>query len=214
LIRFEEISIAYGERTILDCVSLALSSGEMGVLSGESGTGKSTLLRIAVGLETPAAGRVCLGGDELKPQHLSEIRGKIAWVPQHVTSLPGETAREFVGAPFEFRRNRHLRQGTEELRAILARLRLDDRILEQAMEELSGGERQRLALARVLLLRRPILLLDEVTSAIDAENRRRIIDALREQEGVTILAVSHDALFSETAERRFRLEGGVVVEER
>ena len=134
-------------------------------------------------------------------------------MPQHVTSLPGEIAREFVDAPFEFRRNRHLRPGTARVTEALARLHLDERILGQAMEELSGGERQRLALARVLLLDRPILLLDEATSAIDADNRRRVLDGLCGLDGATILAVTHDALFLEAADRRFHLDGGSIVEE-
>jgi putative ABC transport system ATP-binding protein len=213
LIQFEDITIRYGDRTVLDRASLTVHAGELGVLYGESGAGKSTLVRIAVGLEAPAAGRVFLGGDEMTPENLSAIRGKLAWVPQHVTSLPGETAQEFVDAPFEFKRNRHLRPNAAGVTEALARLRLDERVLGQAMEDLSGGERQRLALARVLLLKRPILLLDEVTSAIDAQNRQRVLDALRSQDGVTILAVTHDALFVDAADRRFRLEAGAVAAE-
>lgn len=213
MIRFEDITIRYGDRTVLDRASLAIGAGELGVLYGESGSGKSTLVRIAVGLEAPAAGRVLLGGDALSPENLPAIRGRIAWVPQSVTSLPGETAQEFVDAPFEFKRNRHLRPGGDRVAEALEKLRLDARVLPQPMEELSGGERQRLALARVLLLQRPILLLDEVTSAIDAENRQRVLDALRGQQGVTILAVTHDPRFIDAADRCFRLEAGAIMAE-
>jgi putative ABC transport system ATP-binding protein len=213
MIRFEDITIRYGDRTVLDRASLAIGAGELGVLFGESGAGKSTLVRIAVGLEASAAGRVFLGGDEMTPENLPAIRGKVAWVPQHVTSLPGETAQEFVDAPFEFRRNRHLRPDTAAVHASLSRLHLEPRVLGQAMENLSGGERQRLALARVLLLQRPILLLDEISSAMDGENRQRALEALRGQEGVTILAVTHDPRFVEAADHRFRLDAGVIVAE-
>ncbi len=213
MIQFEDITIRYGDRTVLDRASLTVQAGELGVLYGESGAGKSTLVRVAVGLEAPAGGRVLLGGDAMTPENLHAIRGKLAWVPQHVTSLPGETAREFVDAPFEFKRNRHLRPDTGAVTEALGRLRLDPRVLDQPMEDLSGGERQRLALARVLMLKRPILLLDEVTSAIDAENRQRVLDALRGQEGVTILAVTHDALFVDAADRRFRLDSGAITAE-
>ncbi|MFH1532040.1 MAG: ATP-binding cassette domain-containing protein [Pseudomonadota bacterium] len=213
MIRFEDITIRFDGRTVLHRASLALAPGEFGVLSGESGSGKSTLLRIAVGIEAPAEGRVFLGGDLMAPENLPAIRGKVAWVPQHVTSLPGETAREFIDAPFEFKRNRPLRPDRQEVIEALERLHLDARILGQAMEDLSGGERQRLALARVLLLRRPLLLLDEVTSAVDADNRSRILDALRGLDGVTCLAVTHDPRFTEAADRRFRLDRGAVVEE-
>ena len=213
MIRFEDITIRYDGRTVLDRASLSIGSGEFGVLHGESGSGKSTLLRVAVGLEAPESGRVFLGGAELTPENLPAIRGMLAWVPQHVTSLPGESAREFLNAPFEFRLNRSLRPDAAVVGRTLEELHLGERLLGQAMEDLSGGERQRLAIARVLLLGRRILLLDEVTSAIDAENRRRIVDVLQGQEGVTIMAVTHDALFVEAAERRFLLERCDVVEE-
>ena len=213
MIRFEDITIRYDGRTVLDRASLSIGSGEFGVLHGESGSGKSTLLRVAVGLEAPESGRVFLGGAELTPENLPAIRGMLTWVPQHVTSLPGESAREFLNAPFEFRLNRSLRPDAAVVGRTLEELHLGERLLGQAMEDLSGGERQRLAIARVLLLGRRILLLDEVTSAIDAENRRRIVDVLQGQEGVTIMAVTHDALFVEAAERRFLLERCDVVEE-
>ena len=213
MLQFEDITITYGGRRVLDRACLSLAPGEFGVLWGESGAGKSTLLRVAVGLETPSAGRVVLDGDPLIPENLPAIRSKLAWMPQHVTSLPGETAREFVDAPFECRRNRPLRRDPLTVVAALERVHLEGRILEQAMADLSGGERQRLALIRVLLLDRPILLLDEVTSAVDADNRTRILAVLRGLRDVTILAVTHDDLFVDAADRRFRLEGGAVVGE-
>lgn len=208
MIQLHDVSVEFGDNVLLAELSLDVPRGRFVAIRGESGTGKSTLLRAIIGQVRPRSGLIRVGGRQLSSGHLAEIRRNIVYVPQQPAALPGETAREFLDAPFLFKVNRGARPSATKVTNLLLRLGLRGKLLEQEMASLSGGERQRLALARALLLERPVMLLDEPTSAIDAGNRGRVLEAISSLPETTVLAVSHDPAVVGAADESYELVDG------
>ena len=209
-IEARELTVELGGRAVLDRVSLAVAPGEKVVVRGESGSGKSTLLATLVGARRPARGEIRVFGDPLDRFHAPAIRRRTFYMPQEVRPTGEETGREFVDHLFGFAATRAARPSPERLREELAAFALDPRLLDARLATLSGGERQRLALVRGLLLERELMLLDEVTSAVDERGRDRIVERLLGLEGVALVAVSHDPELAARADRVVELtaQGG------
>jgi len=210
-----------GPQTVraLDGVDLALGRGEFLALVGASGSGKSTLLNLLAGLDTPTAGRIEVDGRDLASLSRREIAayraGHVGMIFQsfhliaHYTALENvELALCFGSTPRAERR----RTAT----ALLERLGLGDR-LDHRPADLSGGEQQRVAIARALVRDPDLLLADEPTGNLDAENASLIAELLREvnRQGRAVVITTHNAeLARACAERTVRLAFGRVVEER
>lgn len=210
MIRLENLSLTLGDKALISNVTLEIPAGAVAVISGESGSGKSTLLKVLIGQQSPAAGTVFIDGEPLTFETIASVRRKVVYVPQQPAALPGETGASFLEAPFLYRANRDQRPNEESIGQALAAMGLAPTLLDQEMTRLSGGERQRLALARALLLKRPLMLLDEPTSAIDEVNRARVLTALGNLPDTTILAVSHDSEVVRFADVALRLiDGGL-----
>ncbi|QKJ86474.1 iron ABC transporter ATP-binding protein FetA [Paramixta manurensis] len=177
--------------TLLAPISFELALGEQVMLSGPSGCGKSTLLKLIASLLTPSGGRIALHGRdsaEFKPE---AWRQQVSYCFQ-TPSLFGETVYANLAFPYVIRQQPVVR---EPLINWLARLGLPAAILDKPIASLSGGERQRVALLRNLQFMPAVLLLDEVTSALDDSNKqlvRELIRSLRQEHPLTVLWVSHD----------------------
>lgn len=188
LLRLEKASFGFGERVVLNRVSLDIQPGEFTGIMGPNGSGKSTLLRGMLGLIAARDGRV-------------ECRAvQLGYVPQRenldtVFPLSGTEVVE-MGAYNRLSRFGRVERADRTLaRESLERVGLGDRALEQ-YSALSGGQRQRVLIARALVARPRLLLLDEPTSGIDSEAQRLVMDLLHElsrEEGVAILFVTHNA---------------------
>jgi polar amino acid transport system ATP-binding protein len=194
-----DLSAAYGSKTVLSGVSLALERGEIASLIGPSGSGKSTLLRVLVGLLTPSAGQIRLDGKSVDIGHagtVRELRNRFAIVFQQYNLFQNMTVlRNVMIAPLKVKR--WPREDCErDARRLLAQVGLADK-LHAYPDQLSGGQQQRVALARALALRPEVLLLDEVTSALDPELVTEVLDAIRllAADGMTMLVVSHEMGF-------------------
>jgi ABC-type multidrug transport system ATPase subunit len=179
MIHLTELVLAVGDRQLLCGLSLDVPAGAFVTIQGESGSGKSSLVKVVIGQLQPSSGTVVVGGETLGAATLATIRRMMVYVPQQIAALPGETGRVFLEAPFQFKANRSLMPSPEAMTRQLAQVHLEPEILKQELVRLSGGERQRLALVRAMLLRRRIMLLDEPTSAIDSGNRGRVLEALK-----------------------------------
>jgi polar amino acid transport system ATP-binding protein len=193
------LSAAYGSKTVLSGVSLALERGEVASLIGPSGSGKSTLLRVLVGLLTPSAGQIQLDGKAIDVGDagtVRELRNRFAIVFQQYNLFQNMTAlRNVMIAPLKVKR--WPREDCErDARRLLAQVGLGDK-LDAYPDQLSGGQQQRVALARALALRPEVLLLDEVTSALDPELVTEVLDGIRglAADGMTMLVVSHEMGF-------------------
>ena len=143
-------------------------------------------------MHRPSHGRVFLNGQKVAPETIGMIRRKIAYVPQSLSFFEDEIVRDYMLLPFRLRANRDVYPSEIKVEQMLERFRLDRSLLDTLAREVSGGESQRLALARALLLERDVLLLDEVTAALDSENQRIVQDAIFADAKSTVLAVTHD----------------------
>ncbi len=190
-IRIENLSLTVAGKTLFDGFSLSLKPGEHCTLTGPSGCGKSTLLKCLLGFQTPNAGRMELLGAKLDAVSVWRLRRKTAWVAQE-PDLGEGTAREALRRPFEYKANKTLAPSRERLDELLDGFLLGPAILDQPVARLSGGEKQRIALIAALLLDRPILLIDEASSALDPDSRKAVADYLERRSDTTILSVSHN----------------------
>jgi ABC-type multidrug transport system fused ATPase/permease subunit len=202
---FQEVSVRYRERLVLDGFNLRVRSGEKVVLTGDSGSGKSTVLRCLLGFVAPAAGRVFLAGEELTAATVWRLRRRMAFVPQE-PDLGSGTVAEILQRPFSFKANVGLELRPEELASLADRFFLDEALLQAEIRSLSGGEKQRVAIISAILLNRPVMLLDEATSALDKEARRAVLEYFAGRDDLTILAVTHDSFFQEFAHRVVELK--------
>ena len=191
LIQVSHLTLRFGEKTPFRNFSLAVSQGERVVLTGESGTGKSTFLKCLLGFAIPDEGEITVDGIPLNDTTVWKLRTRFAYVPQE-PELGDGTVREWLERPFTYRANSHLKENLSRLPELMQKLSLLPSLLDAKVETLSGGEKQRVALIGALLLDREILLLDEPTSALDKKNSRAIISLLVSLDMGAIIGVSHD----------------------
>ncbi len=191
IIELDKLSLQVAERILLHKLNFNLSDGEKAVIYGRSGAGKSSLLRALTGFFPIAAGTIRVDNVQLNRENIRIIRSKITFLTQE--SIPGgATALESIMLPYTFKANAAKRPAPEKVAEILDLVGLPQNILSSEAATLSGGEKQRLAIARGLLLGKKIMLADEITSALDAAARDRVMDLLLSLP-ITLLAVSHDS---------------------
>jgi ABC-type transport system involved in cytochrome bd biosynthesis fused ATPase/permease subunit len=195
-ISIQGVRVSFEERTLLSDFDLELRNGEKVTLAGRSGSGKTTLLRALLGFYTPALGELSVAGLPVDAAHVATVRQRISWLPQQAE--PGaDTVREALCLPLEFKNN-HANEGhfTEQhMQQALQQVGLEALDLGSEASRLSGGEKQRLAIARALLLDRPIWLVDEPTSSLDAETKAMVMHCILNSPERTVLAISHDDEF-------------------
>ena len=205
---------AAGPVEILKGVDVAIRAGERVAIVGPSGSGKSSLIAVAAGLERPTAGQVLLFGEDLA--RLDEDgrarlrRGRVSLVFQSFHLLPNMTAEENVSAPLEIAGRAN---AAATAKAWLDRVGLAAR-LRHYPHQLSGGEQQRVALARALAIRPSLLFADEPTGNLDAENAALVADmmfALVAEANAALVLVTHDPALAARADRRVTMGGGRVV---
>ena len=216
-LEISHLDVRYGTTRVLSGIDLQVARGELVGLVGPSGSGKSTLLRALVGLVAPSAGQVILEGkvvDYANKDSLRTLRNHAAIVFQQYNLFQNMTVLDNITVtPVKVRR-RPRAEAESQARALLARVGLSDK--EKAYpDQLSGGQQQRVAIARALALKPALILLDEVTAALDPELVRDVLDVIRDLagEGITMLLVSHEMGFiREAAHRVVMMDGGRVVE--
>lgn len=197
IIEVSGISFSYGDKAVLENVSLAVHQGDYLGLIGPNGAGKTTLLKIMLGLLRPAAGEVRFFG---RKQDSFREHGRLAYVPQKAVALEDNfpaTVREIVSQGRQGRHNLGRRLKPADWQAV-------DEALEQAgladqrndlISSLSGGQQQRAMIARALSSRPDVIFLDEPTSNIDhasQEELYRLLGRLNREQGLTLVLVSHD----------------------
>jgi polar amino acid transport system ATP-binding protein len=211
------LKATYGGAPVLDGISLAIGSGEVLGLIGPSGSGKSTILRVLVGLLKPASGSVHVDGELIdydRSSDVQKVRDRIAIVFQQYNLFQNMTVLDNVTiAPIKIKK-RPRAEVDAEARLLLAKVGLGDK-LDVYPDNLSGGQQQRVAIARALALKPEILLLDEVTAALDPELVSEVLDTIRilAAEGMTMVIVSHEMAFiREVASTVAFMAAGRVVE--
>jgi polar amino acid transport system ATP-binding protein len=217
-LEIKDLAAAYGTLSVLKGVNLQLAKGEVVALIGPSGSGKSTILRVLMGLTHPTSGSVLIDGSAIDYGRTASVRtarDRMAIVFQQYNLFQNmDVLRNVTIAPVKIKR-RPRRDVEAEAERLLAKVGLSDKH-HAYPDELSGGQQQRVAIARALALKPEILLLDEVTSALDPELVNEVLDTIRglAREGMTMLIVSHEMAFvREVASRVVMMDKGVVVEE-
>jgi polar amino acid transport system ATP-binding protein len=217
MIEITDLRKSFGPLSVLRGVTLMVGKGEAVVLIGASGSGKSTLLQCITGLEPIDGGRICVDGIDVHARgtDLNRLRRRIGMVFQQFNVFPHMTALENVALAPRVVLGLLRSTADERARAQLARVGLADK-LDARPARLSGGQQQRLAIARALAMEPDYMLFDEITSALDPELVKEVLDTLRmlRRDGMTMVCVTHEMSFArEIADRIVFMDDGRICEE-
>jgi polar amino acid transport system ATP-binding protein len=225
MIKLEGIHKRFGALEVLKGVDLHVAKGEVVCILGPSGSGKSTFLRCVNLLEPPEQGEIFIEGNDIckgpgsgsgeQSWKLDFVRQRVGIVFQQFNLFPHKTALQNVTLAQEKVLGRSSAEARAKATELLERVGLGDK-LEQYPERLSGGQQQRVAIARALAMDPHVMLFDEVTSALDPELVKEVLDTMRElaEEGMTMIVVTHEIGFArEVADRVIFMDQGVIVEE-
>jgi ATP-binding cassette, subfamily C, bacterial len=205
---FEQISFAFGAKRVLDEVSLTIPANRLTVLMGPSGVGKTTIADLLLGLYQPQGGRILVDGVPFEEIDLEAWRGMVGYVPQELVLLHDSVlANLTLGDPALGEAEALEALETAGAAAFVASLKdgLATTVGERGMQ-LSGGQRQRIALARALLFKPKLLILDEVTSALDPATEAAICENVQALDGkLTILAITHRPAWLEVADQVYEV---------
>ena len=217
VLRLEGVRKAFGDTTVLDGIDLDVARDEVVALIGASGSGKSTLLRTVNLLETVDDGRITLDGTDVTDPRVrvDAVRARIGVVFQHFNLFPHMTVLENVSLASRHVLRQPRREAEQRALELLERVGLGDKARAYP-DRLSGGQQQRVAIARALAPRPAVLLLDEVTSALDPELVGEVLDLVRtlKEVGTTILMATHEMAFArDVADRVVFLDAGRIAEQ-
>ena len=193
----ERITLAYGDRVVVEGLDLAIAPGKITVIVGANGCGKSTLLRALARLIPPREGRVMLDGTSLQQQPSKEIARTLGLLPQRPVAPEGIAVADLVGRgrhPHQRMLARWSPRDYEAVADALAATGISD-LADRSVDELSGGQQQRVWIAMALAQETDILLLDEPTTFLDVAHQIEVLDLLTDlnhDRGTTIVMVLHD----------------------
>ncbi|WP_437583980.1 ectoine/hydroxyectoine ABC transporter ATP-binding protein EhuA [Paramicrobacterium sp. CJ85] len=227
-IRFDNVEKRFGDNVVLQDLNFSVAKGDRVTLIGPSGSGKTTILRLVMTLEEANGGYIYIDGEpltheerggkrvELKEKHKNEVRKRIGMVFQQFNLFPNMTVMEnLIEAPVHVL-GMSKRDAIEKAKGLLEKVGLSDKADAHPLE-LSGGQQQRVAVARALAMDPEILLLDEVTSALDPEIVGEVLNILRDvakETDITMLIVTHEMQFArDVSNRVLMFDGGRIVEE-
>lgn len=190
-ISFQDVSMKRGEQQVLKRISGQIPKGKITTLVGPSGAGKSTLLKLCNGLLSPDEGTITILGKRLQEWDPVELRTRVSMALQSAPMISG-TVEENLTLPYAL-------QGAEvdvdKMKRIIKEVGLDSDYLQRDSRDLSGGQRQKVSIARTLLMEPDILLLDEITSALDRASRQEVealIQHIHKTFGTTIIWITHN----------------------
>ena len=215
-IEFGDVVRSYGEGSAqinaLDGASFEVEKGELAVILGQSGAGKTTALNILGGMDRATSGRVVVGGCDISDASEAELvdfrRGDVGFVFQFYNLVPNLTALENVELAAQ------ICPDSLDAEETLGKVGLADR-LENFPAQLSGGEQQRVSIARALAKNPKLLLCDEPTGALDYQTGKQILQLLQDtcrRDGITVVIVTHNAALADMADRLIRFKSGRVTQ--
>jgi polar amino acid transport system ATP-binding protein len=217
MLALEGLHKRFGDLHVLRGIDMQVERGQVVCVIGPSGSGKSTLLRCINLLEPPDEGRILLEGRTITggEREIDFVRQRVGIVFQQFNLFPHKTARENVSLAQEKVLDRPQREARTKAEELLVRVGLGDKLGEYP-DRLSGGQQQRVAIARALAMDPHVMLFDEVTSALDPELIKEVLDVMRElaDEGMTMIVVTHEMGFArDVGDRIVFIDGGVIVEQ-
>jgi polar amino acid transport system ATP-binding protein len=224
LLQLKNIHKRFGDLEVLKGVDLDIERGEVICVLGPSGSGKSTLLRCINLLAPPEKGEIVLEGRDIckgsagsteDEWDLDFVRQRVGIVFQQFNLFPHKTALQNVTLAQETVLGRSSEEAKAKAKPLLERVGLAEKLNEYP-DRLSGGQQQRVAIARALAMDPHVMLFDEVTSALDPELVKEVLDVMRElaSEGMTMFVVTHEMGFArEAGDKVIFMDGGVIVEQ-
>ncbi|MBN8870434.1 MAG: amino acid ABC transporter ATP-binding protein [Solirubrobacterales bacterium] len=219
MLRVHNLKKSYDKLEVLRDIDLDIKKGEVICVLGPSGSGKSTMLRCLNLLELPTGGTIELKGDVVfegdKPKNLDDLRRETGMVFQSFNLFPNMTAKGNVSIAQIRVRGRKKDDADQRSIDELTKVGLAEKV-DEYPDRLSGGQQQRVAIARALAMDPEIMLFDEVTSALDPELVKGVLDVMRElaDSGMTMICVTHEIGFArEVADRVIFMDGGYIVEQ-
>ncbi|MCP3474853.1 amino acid ABC transporter ATP-binding protein [Bradyrhizobium sp. CCGUVB1N3] len=210
------IRVSYGSNEVLKGVDLSVRQGEVVVIIGASGSGKSSLLRTVNMLQPVAGGEIVLEGENLLSgkQDVNKVRQRVGMVFQHYNLFPHLTVLKNLTLVPRRVLKEPIAESEARARDLLAKVGLADKAGSYP-DQLSGGQQQRVAIARALMMRPHVMLFDEVTSALDPQLVREVLNVMKDlaRSGMTMLVVTHEMNFArEVGDTLVFMADGVVVE--
>lgn len=176
--------------------SFEIEKGDKIIVSGKSGIGKTTLLRLLLGFEKPDSGEIFFENLLLDDVSVWELRRKVAYVSQDLNIGHGNL-KSFFDETLSLKANGHCKAGIDtEIKQYFDYFELSENLLKKDIEELSGGEKQRSAIINALLMKRQIFFLDEITSALDLSLKSKVLDYFFLNPEYTVISILHDNYLS------------------
>ncbi|APR08106.1 putative ABC transporter ATP-binding protein YbbL [Lentilactobacillus parabuchneri] len=202
----QDVGLTVSKRTLLAHISFTVAPGEFVTITGPSGSGKSTLLLLLATLLTPTQGQILFSGRPQETYDKTAYRRLVSYCYQQ-PSLFGETVADNLAFPFQIRQEQ---VDHDRMVNALAEVNLPDDMLDKPITELSGGEKQRVALIRNLIFTPKVLLLDEITTGLDADSKDTVHQVINNfmKQGVTIITVTHDESELAAADRLITIAAG------
>ncbi len=220
VVAIEDLHKSFGSQKVLDGISLTVKRGETLAVLGRSGTGKSVLLRLIIGLEKPDSGSVRIHGQDISGlalDQLGEVRKKVGFLFQHAALYDSLTVEQNVAFPLEHHKKEMSKsEKGDRVKLLLAEVGMENDLAKMP-SDISGGMQKRVGLARALVLEPDILLLDEPTAGLDPISSAEINDLvlrLQQEHDMASVVVTHDLHSAKTIADRLALlnEGNVVIE--
>lgn len=206
MIKLKDVTVKIDNKYILKDFNLTIEEGDKVLISGKSGIGKSTLLKLILGFTPPDKGCITFDNEELNRKNIWDIRKRISYVSQDLDIGQGEV-KTLIEEIFCLKTNFKYSYSDNELIKLLQFFELSEEILFKNYEELSGGEKQRIAIIVSILLKRKVFLLDEITSALDGSLKQKVLDYFLDRKDITVIIISHDADYRQNNQlRKINLE--------
>ncbi|MCY6484760.1 ABC transporter ATP-binding protein [Clostridium aestuarii] len=195
MIEFCNVNISFKDKKIFEDFNFKINKGDKVLLNAPSGSGKSTLFKLLLGFLKPDYGIIKFNEEKLDKNNIRSVRSNISYVSQDIEFI-NEKVDILIHGIFSYEYNKNKNFNNEKLKELLEYFELNINILEKKVSELSGGERQRIGLIIAIFLDREVLLLDEITSALDYKLKQKVVEYITTI-NKTVLVISHDEVWKQ-----------------
>ena len=217
LLELKNVNKSFGNLNVLDAFSMSVKQGEVVAIIGPSGSGKTTLLRCVNALETIDSGEIIIENKPVNPKskEIHELREKVGFIFQTFNLFVHLTVLENIMLAQRIVKKRSVEEAREKAFFLLRKVGLEDKAISYP-SQLSGGQQQRIAIARAMAMDPKLLLMDEITSALDPELVSEVLDVViqLQKDGMTMVIVTHEMGFANNiASRVIFMDNGRIIEQ-